>query len=241
MHERDAGLPPRGTDRPWHIARKAYLAILISLLTATDYLPVRSHNGHDASHLVERTAPIGHPLRIMPLGASMTAGRDSTTGNGYRKDLLDKLEADGNNVTYVGTQFYGTMADNVCEAYPGYTIERVDNATRQSGALLFLPNVILVNLGTNDCALKNKDPSGAPERYRELLDHVKVVVPNALVIVSSLIHNLDAATDACIVTLNAGLEQVASDVRSLGQKVAFVDMYDAVPTDDISKLCLGLR
>lgn len=190
-------------------------------------------HGHEDYPLVVRDTFRGRNLRILPLGASITAGRGSSTGNGYRKDLQDRLEGDGNNVTYVGTRFYGTMADNACEAYPGYTIERVDNATRESGALLFLPNIVLINLGTNNCVVKNQDPEGAPARYKQLLDHIRDVVPSALVVVSSLVHNRDPVKDACIVTLNAGLQRVANEARSFGQKVAFVDMYDAVPLGDI--------
>jgi len=203
----------------------------VAALSASHLLPER--HGHEDSPSVNRATFRGRNLRILPLGASITAGKDSSTGDGYRKDLQDRLERDGNNVTYVGTRFYGTMADNACEAYPGYTIERVDNATRQSGALLFLPNVVLINLGTNNCVVKNQDPEGAPARYKQLLDHIRDVVPSALVVVSSLVHNRDPTKDACIVKLNAGLERVANDARSFGQKVAFVDMYDAVPVSDI--------
>lgn len=45
----------------------------------------------------------GHNLRILPLGASITAGFASTDGNGFRKVLYDTLRKT-NTVSYVGSQ-----------------------------------------------------------------------------------------------------------------------------------------
>lgn len=53
------------------------------------------------------------PLRVLPLGASITWGVNSATGNGYRKPLHDKLESNGWEVDMVGSQKHGTMKDNV--------------------------------------------------------------------------------------------------------------------------------
>nr|OQN97569.1 hypothetical protein B0A51_18929 [Rachicladosporium sp. CCFEE 5018] len=191
------------------------------------------HNQQDGV-LQYRSINDGMRLRILPLGASITAGLRSMTGDGYRKELQDRLENDGNEVTYVGTQFHGTMTDNACEAYSGYTIERLDNATLISGALDFLPNVILLNIGTNNCGLKAKDPSAAPAQYRTLLDHIKSRDADALVVVSSLLPNLNAKVNTCVQNLNVAIRRVAREAASRGQRIAIVDMYDAVPTSDIN-------
>lgn len=53
-------------------------------------------------------------LRIMPLGASITAGFKSIDKNGYRKTLFDRLEKDdGWKVDMVGSLHDGDMKDNV--------------------------------------------------------------------------------------------------------------------------------
>lgn len=54
------------------------------------------------------------PLRILPLGASITWGYLSSTGNGYRKPLRDKLRFEGWDVDMVGSKSNGDMIDNVC-------------------------------------------------------------------------------------------------------------------------------
>lgn len=54
-------------------------------------------------------------LRILPLGASLTWGLLSPSGNGYRKHLRDQLRYDGWEVNMVGSKSNGNMTDNVCE------------------------------------------------------------------------------------------------------------------------------
>ena len=51
----------------------------------------------------------GTQLRILPLGASITVGFQSSDGNGYRLGLLNRLA--GSNVEYIGTVRAGTMTD----------------------------------------------------------------------------------------------------------------------------------
>lgn len=56
------------------------------------------------------------PLRILPLGASITRGYKSKDGNGYRKWLRQQLRYAGWDVDMIGTMKSGTMRDNV--SYP---------------------------------------------------------------------------------------------------------------------------
>ena len=53
------------------------------------------------------------PLRVLPLGASITMGYKSPDGNGYRKWLRQQLRYAGWDVDMVGTMKSGTMHDNV--------------------------------------------------------------------------------------------------------------------------------
>jgi hypothetical protein len=60
------------------------------------------------------------PLRILPLGASITYGVHSSDGNGYRRRLKDQLRSEGWEVNMVGSQNSGNMRDNVCNCDPTY-------------------------------------------------------------------------------------------------------------------------
>lgn len=77
--------------------------------------PVSSDSDSDVSALQTRdTKPF--PLRILPLGASITKGYKSKDGNGYRKWLRQQLRYAGWEVDMIGTMKSGTMRDNV--SYP---------------------------------------------------------------------------------------------------------------------------
>lgn len=85
------------------------LALLVALVFATP-LP-----------LLEPEDSAGKkPLRIMPLGASITHGTHSTDGNGYREVLRNKLLSEGYEVNMVGSDTNGTMKDSVRIPVPVY-------------------------------------------------------------------------------------------------------------------------
>lgn len=69
------------------------------------------------SGLFRRAEPQNFYLRIMPLGASITAGEhepeDDEGKNGYRKYLRDKLRSEGWKVNMVGNYNRGKMNDSV--------------------------------------------------------------------------------------------------------------------------------
>jgi hypothetical protein len=75
------------------------------------------------------------PFRIMPLGASVTFGVGSTTGDSYRKDLEDLLLANGNTVTYVGTNKNGNFTDNAVEAVSGFVISQISTLANTAVSL----------------------------------------------------------------------------------------------------------
>jgi len=74
-------------------------------------------------------------FRIMPLGASVTFGVGSTTGDSYRKDLEDLLLANGNTVTYVGTNKNGNFTDNAVEAVSGFVISQISTLANTAVSL----------------------------------------------------------------------------------------------------------
>lgn len=170
----------------------------------------------------------------MVLGASITAGWGSKDSEGYRPELLRRLKENGNKAEYVGTQTCGTQKD-ACEAYPGKTVAQLDEATQESAAFELLPHIILINVGTNDCNMRGDPPEMAPDAFTVLLSHIYAQAPAALVVISSLLHNLNDGVNPCIKTLNEGLRRVSREARAGGQKTEFSEMYDAVPVSHISK------
>ncbi|KAK5700885.1 hypothetical protein LTR97_005402 [Elasticomyces elasticus] len=225
--------------------RRAYL-LVVAIICATDVV--------NASTL-GRSINNGLELKIMPLGASIVYGTDSTDGNGFRLRLRDLLESGGNKVSYVGkddfiilqqvpptdrlhslgTAFHGNMSNNACEAYPGRTIDEADQHALHSHAYKYLPNVVLVHLGTNDCMREANETAGeAADHFSTLLSTIKEQDADTLVLASTLIRNLVPSVDQCIAAFNDRLPSIVRKARATGQKVALVNMHDAVPRSDIN-------
>lgn len=101
------------------LAAVAQFPSCLAYPTANDSL------GHDLYHddgLIRRDdGDKDFWLRVMPLGASITAGTNGPPGNdknGYRKFLRDELVSQGWKVNMVGTFQSGTMNDNVSLSFP---------------------------------------------------------------------------------------------------------------------------
>lgn len=86
-------------------------AFSASALVARDQSDTHDHFTQWETSIQTRADKV--PLRILPLGASLTWGLLSDSGNGYRKPLRDALRFDGWDVDMVGSRNNGTMEDNV--------------------------------------------------------------------------------------------------------------------------------
>ncbi|KAG2421959.1 hypothetical protein HFD88_005935 [Aspergillus terreus] len=170
------------------------------------------------------------PLRILPLGASITWGYLSSTGNGYRKPLRDKLRFEGWEVDMVGSKSNGDMVDNDVEAHSGDVITQVQTAAANS--LAYKPNVVLINAGTNDCDY-NVDPANAGERMRSLIETL-IGAPdmaNTLIVLSTLIPSGSTTLEANRPSVNAQFRELVLDMRE-AQNVSIVlaDMDPPAPS-----------
>ncbi|KAI1431194.1 carbohydrate esterase family 3 protein [Xylaria sp. CBS 124048] len=161
-------------------------------------------------------------LRIMPLGASITYGYTSSDGNGYREYLRDMIVDYGNNVNMVGSRRNGTMDDNDVEGWPGFIIEQVHKKAK-TALPKYKPNVVLINVGTNDCS-GNIDIPKAGERLTSLLDDVYKGSPHATVILSTLLVRSDPKIQKCVLNVNEQIRSVANTEREKGYRLVLADM-----------------
>ncbi|KUM61510.1 hypothetical protein ACN42_g5614 [Penicillium freii] len=162
-------------------------------LTLVSASPTISHDNlvsdadsdSDVSALQTRdTKPF--PLRILPLGASITMGYKSKDGNGYRKWLRQQLRYAGWEVDMIGTMKNGTMHDNDHDGHIGWRIDQITSHVKQ--IIPQQPNLILLNAGTND-ALQNYKVDTAGERMDSLLTYLFDNIPNTTIILSTLTFN----------------------------------------------------
>lgn len=166
----------------------------------------------------------GFNLRILPLGASITAGSVSTDGNGFRKTLYDTLRKT-NTVNYVGTQ---GKAPLLHEGHPGWIISDVSNVA--GVALQSRPNMVLVYVGTNDL-LTNNAIDQAPERLGALIDHVLSIATDAVVLVSQILPSSRPGQFDKFVTFNARVASIINQRQVQNKRVTKVWM--PITTDDL--------
>ncbi|KUJ13005.1 GDSL-like Lipase/Acylhydrolase, partial [Mollisia scopiformis] len=162
------------------------------------------------------------PFRIMALGASVTFGTGSTTGDSYRKDLQDLLVANGNTVEYVGSRKNGNFSNNAVEAVPGFVISQVA-ALANVSVPKYKPNLVLVDAGTNNCNKGGTVPD-AGTNVTILINNIFRQSPNATVILTTILVNSVAEQDACRVTVNTQYTALADAMQAAGMKMVLVDM-----------------
>lgn len=165
------------------------------------------------------------PLRIMSLGGSITYGVGSSDGNGYRKHLLETLQANNYGVHMVGSRHNGTMSDNGHEGWRGFRVDQIK--TKAKGTVeKWLPNVCIINAGSNDC-LQDYDLENLGNRVGDMLEYLWLASPGSTLILSSLLTNLDKAINVRIHAVNKQLYDLARLKAAEQRSIVFVDMCGA--------------
>jgi lysophospholipase L1-like esterase len=160
-------------------------------------------------------------LRILPLGASIVYGLKSSDGNGFRAALRKKLIDNGNpTVDYIGSNHCGTMTDNECEGWPGYTISQV--AQKAELSIPSKPNLVLLHVGTND-AVQNLDIQHAGDRLGSLIDRLFDDVPGVTIVASTLLPNANPKIQANVQIYNSKIPDVVQRRQAAGKQIVYVD------------------
>src|SRR5689334_5617383 len=136
------------------------------------------------------------PLRVMPLGDSITMGIGSATMSSYRIDLQNRLAAAGRSVDFVGSQRDGApaTADLDHEGHSGWTIAKI--AGQVNGWLATSrPDAVLLQIGTNDMRTE-AGSVGATGRLSALIDQIKVAAPTADIFVAKITGTKSASAAA---------------------------------------------
>jgi lysophospholipase L1-like esterase len=123
------------------------------------------------------------PIRIMPLGDSITCGVGSPTSDSYRGVLSRWLARAGVGVDYVGSMRSGVSPDPDNEGHKGWTIAQL-TARVDDWLATYRPDVILLHIGTNDMVRGNQD---AAADLDALLDKIAADRPEAQVFVAKIV------------------------------------------------------
>ncbi|MGQ4435939.1 ricin-type beta-trefoil lectin domain protein [Streptomyces sp. SAS_260] len=206
-------------------------AALTAALAIGAATPAASATVTGAPPSAEGAAAAPAPLRLMPLGDSITWGVGSPSGNSYRGFLADQLSAEGHALDFVGSGRNGTMSDPDNEGHSGW---RIDQIAGIADAVLagYRPNVVTLEIGTNDLNGSYQVPT-APDRLRALIDQITRDAPDATVLVGTVIVSTSGTEEAVRPAFNAKLPGIVQAEQAAGKHVRLVDM-NALTTADLS-------
>lgn len=119
-----------------------------------------------------------------------------------------------------------TKQDN--EGHPGWVISQVAAAGLQAVKDGIHPNLILLNVGTNDC-LQHRDVANAGSRLKSLIDGLFGALPETTIIVSTLLPH--RTIDSCMTDVSSQYRSVVASYT--GKRIALADMHSALTMDDL--------
>ena len=178
------------------------------------------------------------PVRVMPLGDSLTSGYSTPTYlSGYRSTLYNLLVGAGYNVDFVGTQIdtqNPAIQDPDHEGHGGYRIDQIDAGIAGWLSAVDDPDVILLLIGTNDI-WQNYDTADAPSRLETLVARIATMRPYARIVLANLPPRTDSASmEAAQVAYSSTIPGIVNDQVALGRHVSFVDMHSSFTASGLS-------
>ncbi|MHC4265160.1 MAG: SGNH/GDSL hydrolase family protein [Planctomycetota bacterium] len=172
------------------------------------------------------------PVKIMPLGDSITYGYGYPIKNGYRKPLYLSLVNGGYNIDFVGSLTNGDFPDPSHEGHSGWhaaqdgttndILDRVHDWLTSNPA-----DIVLLHIGTNDITDANQDPN----EVSDILDEIDRYSEDITVILALIINR--ATYNPETTQYNNELNSMALGRITAGDDIIIVDMESALnyPTD----------
>jgi len=189
------------------------------------------------------------PMRVMPLGDSITHGVEVGTGDldlpseplriGYRKALLEQLTAAGLVIDYTGQggQRAGEdtgLTDTDNSGYPGVTVSFINDKVLE--VLAEQPSdAILLHIGTNETPA---DAQGI-DAILDSIDSWEQANHPITVFVATLVPKRDPALQVAVDAFNADL-RVRVAARS-DDDVVLVEQANAITIDNIDPDDIGVH
>ena len=178
------------------------------------------------------------PIRIMPLGDSLTQGHSNLPNvqGGYRNELYSLLTAAGYQVDFIGNRTDSNnpaLPDVNHQGVPGACINDLRSAIGVWLKELADPDVILLEIGTNDITAGG-GLADTQDRLRGLIADLAITRPYAKIIVASLLRRTDnAGSEALQIQFNQTIPSIVAEQVALGRQVSFVDMHEVLQAGDL--------
>jgi len=166
-----------------------------------------------------------HVIRIMSLGASITAG--VPLGGGYRIKLWETAQEKDWNIEFVGSQ-----CNQRHEGHPGFHIEQIAQLVDEKLAK-FQPQMILLYIGTNDAEKEDFDIAIVHQQLQGLIEQIFRDLPNVELLVTKLGPAVNSKTDANIQKINAVIPDIVRFEKAQGHQITMVDMSQVLTKQDL--------
>ena len=168
----------------------------------------------------------GTPVKIMPLGDSITEG---WSAGSYRAVLYDLLTGDHINFQFVGSEKLGNFPNPDHEGHGSFSTIGIRIGLRTRDWLeSATPDVILLHIGTVDIRIGADGPT-ISARLSGLLDDIKTRLPDAHIIVAQILPLGEPKLEAVVKQYDAAIPGIAS---TKGPRVSVVNMHDSFSAAD---------
>ncbi|MCC6497626.1 MAG: hypothetical protein IT193_15345 [Propionibacteriaceae bacterium] len=160
------------------------------------------------------SAATSAPVKIMPLGDSLTEGY--IVSGGYRTDLWNMLAADGLRVDFVGSLTEGpsSLPNQRHQGHRGWRIDQI-SAEVVPWLSAAQPSIVLLMIGTNDM-IQDYNRATAPDRLSALINRITATRPDAPVFVASIPRLGWSRGDAWVRAYNARIPSVVAAKAARG-------------------------
>ena len=176
------------------------------------------------------------PVRIMPLGDSITRGvTGSYYETGYRRSLYLSMTGSGYYIDFVGSQTAGTLLDfdREHEGHSGYEADGgLDGGIAPNifnWLVAYPADVVLLHIGTNDIS-NNEGAASTANQIGQILDNIDTweAANNDVSVVLARIINRNDGFSSETTALNNQIQAMADARITDGDKIIVVDMETAL-------------
>ncbi|MEO1146755.1 MAG: Calx-beta domain-containing protein [Cyanobacteria bacterium J06638_22] len=205
----------------------------LSLANPTGGVTLGSQTAATLTIVDNDQTPSPDPIRIMPLGDSITHGWNTFPG-GYRDRLENLLTENDIAFDFVGSATPNgpsSLSDRNHQGHPGWRIDEIA-ASADAWIQAANPDVIQLLIGTND-VLQEFDLANAPARLSALIDQITAAAPDAHVVVATIPPHERNFFNNLVLDYNATIEGIVDDKVAQGKNVSFVDMYSELTVADL--------
>lgn len=172
------------------------------------------------SPAVHAAPPTDRPVRVMPLGDSITEG--GPRSGKWRFPLWEKLTAAGYFITYVGSRSTETRIGQILhEGYGGKNVQFLADQLDKSFPSP-APDIVLLHAGHNNDSAEAPVPAmlAATER---IIASSRAANPHVIVLLAQVIPSLKLPKYSCLPEFNAALPALAARLSTPDSPVIVVD------------------